>query len=99
MDSSILMNGLSFGREKGSAKDNPATRTIGLEPNHTPSSRYKIKHSPAPPAKYTNSLKVKGPNILSSISKNCGTLNCIEFSARLVNFSSGDNLYGSAFGG
>src|SRR3989344_4649009 len=68
-----------------------------MEPNHTPSSRYKIKHSPAPPAKYTNSLKVKGPNILSSISKNCGTLNCIEFSARLVNYSSGDNLYGSAF--
>ena len=29
------------------------------------------------PAGYINCFKENGPNILSSISKNCGTLNCI----------------------
>jgi hypothetical protein len=56
---------------------NPATKSIGIAPSKKPNNLKITKQIPAPPAKYTNWLKVKGPNILSSISKNCGTLNCI----------------------
>src|SRR3989344_856753 len=86
------MNGRPLNCRNARLAANPATARMSGAARNRGNMRHKRYAAPAPPAMYTNCLKVRGPNILSSTSMNCGTWNCIRFSyerSELENLMSG----------
>jgi hypothetical protein len=68
---------------KARARKSPATGMIRIIAiNLIGTKVHIIKVKPAAPKIYPNCLRVRGPIILSSISINCGTRNCIYLSIR-----------------